>query len=79
MNAANAGGHVDLLKRGTVTGFATASIDDKMYQSDTPGALSTVPGTIPVRVGRVTSRSDSDQTELAYFEADWTDGWEEWI
>ena len=50
------------LERGYVAGFDLSALayDDLIYLSDTPGKLSSTPGTTSVVVGRVDSFTDTD-------------------
>ena len=78
LNAAHAGGRIDILKRGYLTGYTLGTYDDLVYLSDTDtGAFSSDEGTVSVRCGRVCSRSDPALTELLYIEADWLDSRED--
>lgn len=59
---AGAGQAVDVVEAGYVTGFDLTALafDALVYLSDTPGKLSSTPGTNSVVVGRVVALSDRD-------------------
>lgn len=75
LEAAAAGEAVSMLKQGILAGYTLATYDDEVYLSDTAGALSTTPGTLLVKCGRVMSLADPALTEVLYVEADWLREW----
>lgn len=75
LEACGSGDTISMLKRGIISGYTLATYEDEIYLSDTAGALSTVPGTLLVKCGRVTALSDPGLTEVAYIEADWLREW----
>lgn len=75
LEAANAGEGISMLKQGILAGYTLATYEDEVYLSDTPGALSTTPGTLLVKCGRVMSLADPSLTEVLYIEADWLREW----
>lgn len=74
LEAGNAGDTISMLKQGMLAGYVLATYEDVVYLSDTPGALSTVIGTLPVRCGRVTALTDRSREEVLYVRADWIRG-----
>lgn len=70
-----AGQTVSMLKQGILEGYTLATYDDEIYLSDTAGRLSTTPGTMVIKCGRVISINDPAKTEVAYIEADWLREW----
>ena len=75
LEAANSGEGISMLKQGILAGYTLATYEDEVYLSDTAGALSTVPGTLLVKCGRVVSLADPALTEVLYVEADWLREW----
>jgi len=74
LEAGNAGDTISMLKQGVLAGYVLGTYEDVVYLSDTAGAFSTVIGTLPVRVGRVTALTDRPLTEVLYVRADWIKG-----
>lgn len=70
-----AGMALNMLKQGILSGYTLATYDDEIYLSDTAGALSTTPGTLLVKCGKVMGLSDPDLTEVAYIRANWLVEW----
>ena len=75
LEAGNAGESISMLKQGIIAGYTLATYDDEVYLSDTAGALSTTPGTLLVKCGRVMGLADPDKTEVLYVEAAWLREW----
>ena len=75
LEAAHIGESISMLKQGILAGYTLATYDDEVYLSDTVGRLSTTPGTLVVKCGRVMGLSDRAKTEVLYIEADWLREW----
>jgi hypothetical protein len=70
LNNAAAGQVVSILRRGAIAGFTISALtyEDRVYLSDTTGALDTAAGTVAVTVGRVEGGSDSGISKYLYID-----------
>jgi len=77
LEAASIGRVVPVLKRGHCYGFTLTSQawEDRVFLSDTAGALADAHGTLTVGAGRVVALPDSDLTKVIYIEALWSYQW----
>lgn len=73
LNAAAAGGGVDVLKEGHCAGFTISqAYDAQLFLSDTAGSVDDAAGTMTVPIGRVVPMSDvGTLTKVVYFEFEW--------
>ena len=69
LNAAGANQALNVLVKGLVYGFTLTSLayDQRVYLSDTAGAVNDTNGTVTVPVARVWPMSDADLTKVLYF------------